>query len=85
MRAFAYDRPLGNKCLLVAYSSQNNNNNVNKDARLCRTKTIGPTTATISLDDLWLVSLRGTEREDVFDVCVHYHGPQSSSSSSYVW
>ena len=80
--SFAYGSPLGNKYLLVAYSSQNKKN-VNKDARLCRTKTTA--TATMSLDDLWLVSLRGTEREDVFDVCVHYHGPQSPSSSSYVW
>nr|VWO96039.1 ULP_PROTEASE domain-containing protein [Ganoderma boninense] len=33
----------------------------------------------VSMGHLWLVSLRGTEREGVYDVCVQNHGPRASS------
>ncbi len=32
----------------------------------------------MSLGYVWLVSLRGTEREDVFDVGVQIYGPRAS-------
>ncbi|PIL33315.1 hypothetical protein GSI_04766 [Ganoderma sinense ZZ0214-1] len=40
-------------------------------------RSIGP--RAVSVGHLWLVSLRGTEREGVYDVGVQNHGPRASS------